>query len=233
LDTFRAPFFFLALIALVLAVAVELGLGAILEDAQRIANTSMDAGAPGLGIRYLAILDFLLLFGVSMIALGYLLPRSFVGRVQGIVALVVSFLGCLGTIALAFAALSLLILMVTLLLSAPFGTIAYIAVWGHFPVDDANVVLALIMFLKLAFCVLLLLAQQAFLKRKGLVLLIALSLGATWLVTFLIGFPPSLLSSIADAIAALIIAIIGIIWLIPVIIGSLVAVIRAIRSAPE
>jgi len=78
--------------------------------------------------------------------------------------------------------------------------------------------------------VLLLLAQQRFLANKGLVILTALSLGATWLVSFLIAFPPSFLSSIADVIGALVIAVVGIIWLLLLAIGSLLNLISVLRS---
>lgn len=194
------------------------------------APAGLDASTPGLGIRYLAIIDFLLAYGLTTQGLSLLLPRALVGRLQGIVALVLSFFGCLGTILMAVTAFVLLILMVALLVAIPFGTIAYMAAWGTFPVDTAEETLALIMFLKIAFCVLLLLAEQRFLQNKGLVILAALSLGLTWLVAFLIDFPPFFLVSIADAIGALVIAIVGIVWLILLLIGSLLSLIAVLRS---
>jgi len=226
-DSFRAPFFWLAVFALVLAVLVELGSLAMLHGA---VSALGDPATPGWGIRYLAIIDLLLLFGVTVIGLGLILPRGLVGRIQGIVALVLSFFGCLGAIGLAFLAFGLLVLMVTLLVAVPFGTLAYLAAWGTFPTGDAQTTLALIMFLKFAFCGLLLLAQQRFLANKGLVILTALSLGATWLVSFLIAFPPTFLSSIADVIGALVIAVVGIIWLLLLAIGSLLNLISVLRS---
>ena len=229
MGSFRAPFFWLALFALVLAVLVELGSVALLHGAAVPAG--FNPPSPGWGIRFLAVIDFLLLFGVTVIGLGTLLPRAMVGRIQGIIALVLSFFGCLGVIGLAFAALALLILMVTLLVAVPFGTLAYLAAWGHFPTGDAQATLALVMFLKLVFCGLLLAAQQSFLGNKGLVVLTALSLGATWLVSFLIAFPPGFLASITDVIGALVVAVVGIIWLLLLFIGSLLNLISVLRSA--
>jgi hypothetical protein len=229
MDNFRAPFFWLAMFALVLAMLVELASTSLLPSGS--VQSAVNAGTPGWGIRYLAIIDFLLLYGAGVIGLGLILPRGVVGRVQGIVALVLSFFGCLGTIMLAFLALTMLILMVTLLLAVPFGTIAYVAAWGNFPTGTAETTLALLLFLKLAFAVLLVLAEQRFLKNKGLVILTALSLGATWLVAFLIGFPPGLLAAITDVLGALVIAIVGIIWLFLLLIGSLLATFAAIKSA--
>ena len=233
MDRFRTPFFVIALIALVLALGVELGWGSFLRQQVPVGGSTLDGGTPGLGIRYLAILDLLLLYGVAIIGLGLVLPRSLIGRLQGIAGLILSFLGCLGTLALLFSALTLLVIMLSLFVAVPFGTIAYLAAWGHFPVGDAKAVLATIMALKLAFCVFLVLAEQRFLKHKGLIVLTAVSLGATWLVAFLIAFPPFPLASIADVIAALVIAIVGLIWLVLGLIGALFAVISAIRSVPE
>jgi hypothetical protein len=225
---FRAPFFWLALLALVLAILVELGSVAMLHGA---APAGFNPPTPGWGIRFLPIIDFILLFGATVIGLGNVLPRALVGRMQGIASLVLSFFGCLGVIGLAIAALVLLILMVSLLVAVPFGTLAYLAVWGHFPTGDAQTTLALAMFLKLVFCVLLLLAQESFLTEKGLVVLTALSLGATWLVSFLIAFPPGFLASITDVIGALVIAIVGIIWLLLLFLSNLLNLLSLLRSA--
>jgi hypothetical protein len=228
MDSFRAPFFWLAVVALALAVLVEAASVAIVHVPA--VQSAVASSTPGWGIRYLLILDFALAYGVGVIAAGLLLPRSVVGRLQGIVALVLSFLGCLGTIGLAILALTLLVLMVTLLLAVPFGTIAYLVAWGTFPTGSAEATLALLMFLKIVFIVLLILAEQRFLKNKGLMIISGLSLGATWLVAFLIGFPPSPLASIADVIGALVIAIVGIIWLLLLFIGSLLATFAALKS---
>lgn len=226
MDNLRAPFFWAACVVLLLTILIELASAAVMPGLP----AGLDAGTPGLGIRYLAIIDFLLAYGIGTQALSLLAPRALVGRLQGIVALVLSFFGCLGTIALAIVALLLLILMVTLLVAVPFGTIAYMVAWGTFPVGTAEATLALLMLLKIAFCVLLLLAEQRFLQNKGLVILSALSLGTTWLVAFLIDFPPFFLVSIADAIGALVIAIIGIVWLVLLLIGSLLSLIGVLRS---
>lgn len=228
MDKFRAPFFWLAMFALVLAILVELASTAILPAGS--VQSAVTTSTPGWGIRYLAILDFILFYGAGVIGLGYLPVRGFVGRFQGIVALVLSFFGCLGTIGLAFLALTMLVLMVTLLLAVPFGTIAYVIAWGGFPTSDAVATLTLILLLKIIFVVLIILAEQRFLKNKGLMILSGLSLGATWLVAFLIGFPPSLLAAIADVIGALVIAIVGIVWLALLFIGSVLATFAAVKS---
>ena len=70
------------------------------------------------------------------------------------------------------AAIAKLVFMVTLFLAPPFGTIAYFALFGFFPKGGALALLSTLMALKLAFCVMLFLAQQRFVQNKGLVLLV-------------------------------------------------------------
>jgi len=63
--------------------------------------------------------------------------------------------------------------------------------------------------------------------------LVALSLLATWLTSFLIALPPGFLSSITDAVGALITAIIAFIGLIMMFVMSIIAVYRSLKfSSP-
>lgn len=185
--------------------------------------------APGLAIAYLALLDGLVLFTVGLIGLSLLVPASVHGRVQGCATLIVSLLVILGGIVLAFAAFALVMLMISLLLSVPFGTLAYIAKWGFFQRDGASIALALLMALKLGAIVFLILAHQRFLQNTGLVLILLFSVIDNVIVGFLQGFVPGLLVSITDGIAAIVLAIIAIIWAIIMLIGSLPAIIKALR----
>lgn len=226
MDRLRVPLFWLAGLCLLLAVLVECASVAVMGSAAR----NLDVGTPGWAIRYLPVLDLLLLYVVALMGLGLLAPRAVVGRAQGVVTLVLAFFGLLAAIVMIFVALGMLILMVSLLLAVPFGTIAYMALWGTFPVGTAAATLSLIMVLKLAFCALLLAAHQRFLQNKGLIILTAVSLGATWALGFLQGFPPSPLAAIADVIGALVIAVVGAIWLLLLLIGSLLAILSALRS---
>ena len=227
MDRLRAPFFWLAGFVLLVVVLIECASGLIVRPLE---HAGIDASTPGLGIRYLPLIDGLLLYVVLLMGLGLLLSRSVIGRLQGIVTLVLSFFGLLGAVVMIFVALGLLILMITLLVAVPFGTIAYFAGWGAFPTGAATATLGLILFLKIVFCILLILAHQGFLLNKGIVILSAVSLGATLLMAFLVDFPPGFLVSIADAIGALIIAIVGAIWLLVLLIGSVLATISAIRT---
>ena len=127
---------------------------------------------PGLGIPSLAALDALLLLTMVIIALvGIGIPARIIVRVQGIATVVVSFLGCLGAIMLLFTTIALLLLMVGLLVSVPFGTAIYLAAFGHFERGPAAATLAIVMLLKLAAAFCLVVASLQVLKSKSIVLL--------------------------------------------------------------
>ncbi|MET3712494.1 hypothetical protein ABIC65_003212 [Sphingomonas trueperi] len=225
MERLRIPFFLLACWLLLLALLIELG------SSWAIARMAGEHATPGIAIPALAILDVLLFHSIALMALQLVAPRNLVGRLQGPVTLLLALAGFAFVLAVPVAgAFALLMLMVSLLLAVPFGTIAYLAAWGHFAVHAAAGTLLLLMLFKLGFALLLPLAHQRFLQNKGLIFITAASIGLTWLVGFVQAFVPSFLASIADALIALIIAIVGLIWLILLLIGSLIATIKAIRS---
>src|SRR5215467_7750762 len=116
LDTLRKPLFIVALILVSVTVLVEIGSGLV---------KSMASAKIGLGIPYSPLLDGLLLFAVLLMGLGLLVPERVTGRIQGILTLVISaVLGVLSFI-LILAAIVALVEMVILLVTVPFGTIAY------------------------------------------------------------------------------------------------------------
>jgi hypothetical protein len=185
---------------------------------------------PGLGIPYLALIDGILAYTILLIALGLIVPDHLEGKVQGIITLILSFLLLLGAIVLTLIALFKLIVMVSLFFAPPFGTIAYLAVWGAFDTGGAAVVLSLVMLLKVAASIGLPIAHQRFLDNKGLVLLVLTSLIATIIVGFLHGLVPFPMVSITDALAAIIVGIIAIIWAVVVLVGAVVAVVEALAT---
>jgi hypothetical protein len=220
LSKLRLPFFVVALILLVLAVMVELGSGIFLDSGGK---------HYGLGLRYLALVDGLLLFTVAMIASPLIISHRVHGRIQGVITLLVSLLLLLGSVLMAIVAFALLMMMVSLLLAVPFGTIAYMAMFAYFPVAGVQITLSLVMALKLGFAVFLILAHQRFLENRGLVLLILTSLGISVVLGFLHNFPPSFLVSIPDALWAVVTAVVAAIWSLVYLIGSIPAIVKALR----
>jgi hypothetical protein len=135
----------------------------------------------------------------------------------------------LSGIAMLFGAISLLLLMVSLFTAVPFGTIAYLAIWGFFNRGGASATLGLLMTFKVAACICLALAHPRFLQNKGLVLLVLTSLLAGAIVSVLHGWVPGILVSITDAIGAIVVAILGLIWAVVLLIGALVSIFRVLK----
>lgn len=218
----RVPFFIVAIICLIIAFAVEIG-------SQLYLGTQVDMPSPGLGIAYLALLDWLLLFTLLLMAASLIIPDRVHGRIQGVITFIVALLSLGAAIAAIIKAFGLLMIMISLLMAIPFGTMIYFGAYADFDVGAAAVTLSFIMTFKIAFVVFLVLAHQRFLQNKGLVFLILTSFIATILLGFLHGMVPGFLASITDDIAGLITAIFAAIWALFFLFGSLPAVFKALR----
>ena len=248
MERLRTPFFIVAMVAAGLAVLVELGATYLVgggpadpgQLAQQVAGLGVDVPAggqvgqpPGIAIPYLALIDVIVVFTVALMGAGMVVPDRLHGRLQGIITLIGAIILIITAIVLVFVALGELILMVTLLLAFPFGTIAYLIIWGSFPRGEAAVILSLLMFLKLVFAGFLLLAQPRFVQNKGLVLLTLTSLVCNIVATFLQGIVPVILVSITDAVAAIVFAIVAIIWAVVLLVGSIPGIVRALQTTAE
>lgn len=250
MDTLRTPFLVLAIILMALIVLLELGSGLLIPSdgvaASRLTEqtNSFDEDVdldpddledleepPGRAIWSMAFVDGLVLYSVALMGIALLIPDRLHGRLQGIVTLILSILMILAAIIYLILILIELIVMVSLFMAPPFGTIAYLVVWGFFDRGDAATVLGLLLFLKLCFGGCLLLAHQRFLQQKGLMLLLLTSLVLNIVVAFLHGLVPIILVSITDRISALLILIVGIIWALVFLVGSIVAIVKALQSS--
>lgn len=225
MDRIRWPFYIVAVIFMVVAIVIEL---AAAEPLARLVNRA-EPGTPGIAIEYLAIWDAIIVYSLAWDLLEQLSKRI-TALIEGGVTLVVAIIGLITAFGLAIGAFALLMVMISLLLSVPFGTIAYIAAWGDFATEAAAATLTLVMLLKILFFIFLLLAQQRFLQLKGRVLLIAVSIGLTWVIAFVHAFLPGFLVAIGDAALALVIAVIGLIWILLLALFSLRDIFRAILS---
>jgi len=226
LDSMRKPFFLVSLIAIFLAVFVELGSMAVLGP--HTSASTLGASPTGKAIPAMAFLDGLIFYATLIIGIALLIPERVQSKVQGIVTLVFSFFLVLGCLLVVFADFELLILMVSLLMSVPFGTAAYLLGWGGFDTNGAHVALSLLMTLKIIFGVCLVLAHQRFLQNKGFVLIIITSFVSNLIIAFLHSFVPGPLVSITDDIAAIIICILAIVWAVVYLIGGIISVIKVI-----
>lgn len=157
------------------------------------------------------------------------IPQRLQGRVQGIATLLFALLLIGFSLRQLLAAVSALILMLALFLSIPFGTIIYLIIYGSFDRAGADIVLSISMLLKVGFAISLVLAQQRFLQSKGLVLLALTSLLGVVLVSLLLGIVPAIFVSITDAIGAILLGIIAIIWGVFLLVGAIVSLIKSSR----
>jgi hypothetical protein len=206
-------------------------IGDALDDmsAEEMKELLTQDNPPGLGIPYLMLVDGILLFTVGLIGVSLFVGQQVHGRIQGGATLIFSLILLLLTIGLVIRAIIELMLMISLLLAIPFGTLVYMARYAFFPRGAAIAILGLLMTLKIAFVAFLLFAHQRFVQNKGLVFLIATSLLGNIIVLFLVSLVPAFLVSITDAIAAIIVAILAAIWLIILLIGAIPAVAKALR----
>jgi hypothetical protein len=221
-DELRRLPLIIALALIVIAVLIELGAAAFLR------GSAPQGSPPGYGIPYLALIDGILAYSLGLMVLALVLNPNLQAKLQGIVTLILSFLLALGCIVLILLTFVKLLIMVALFFAAPFGTIAYLAIWGDFPKGTAAVILAFLILLKIGATICLPIAQQRFLQIKSLILLIATSFLATLIVSFLHGLVPSPLVSITDALAGVIVGILALIWAVVILIGSINAVIQSL-----
>jgi hypothetical protein len=240
----RRPFFLAAVIVALLVVLAELGLSIVVSvsspQVAPEAYTAMEldpptagiedtSDPPGAGIASLALLDGLLFFTVLMLGLSLLMPLRLYGRVQGIVTLIVTILWIVAGLILTLLALAKLMLMIGLFVAFPFGTAAYLAIWGGFPTGAAAAILATLLLLKIVFGVLLVIAQPRFLRVKGLVILVLLSVLLQLVLGFLHGLLPGPVVSIGDQFWAIVVGVVALIWALIMLIGSIPAIVNAIR----
>jgi hypothetical protein len=227
LDSMRKPVFLVALIVIGLTVLVELSSIALVSNMAPAAN-SLNLSITGQGIPSMSILDGLIFYAILVMAIALILPERFQSKIQGIATIIVAVILLFACIVRIFVDLQMLFLMIGLLLAVPFGTIAYLVIWGHFNTGSADAALSLIMFLKVAFIVALVAAQQQFLKNKGLVLIILTSFAANLIIAFLYGLVPGFLVSILDEVAAIVVCILAAIWIIIYMIGGVISTVTAL-----
>jgi len=251
-DSMRRPFLFLALVLAGLAVLLDIGGAFFLQvpPPPRDAPANLDGlrpeetaamqeqlgqataprdTPPGFAIAALAYVDGLFFLTLVLIALPVIVGDRIHGRTQGLIGLIAGFLILIATFKNLFLLLIELTVRVTLLLAVPFGTIAYMALYGAFDRAGAAVVLGLVLFLELAAGACLVAAHQRFLKQTGLVLMFATTILSSIIISFLHGFVPRFLVGITDPVAAIVVDILALIWALVFVVFGIAGVIKAIR----
>jgi len=184
---------------------------------------------PGLAIPYLALPNGLLLIIVALMALPLLVGNRRIPLIGGIVSVLGGLAAVIAGITMAIVAFVAITVMVSLFLAAPFGTLAYLAIFGFFDVWASAALLGLIMLLQLAAIVFLVVAQQSMLGNKRLVFWLLLAVLLTLLTMILHSIVPIILVSITDAVGALVIAIVGAIWGLLMLIGGIISLVKQLN----
>lgn len=244
MDRLRSPFLVVAIVLAVLVLLVETGSGlarpepvaaaqvaALLEGREGAEDVEVHAARPGpsTGIREMAVLDGLVAFTLGLMGASLLYPERVHGRIQGLASLVAAIVALLTCLAWGLATFAELMVMVSLFLAAPFGTLAYLAGWGFFDRGTAAGLLSLLLTLKVAGCVCLVLAHPRNLQNKGLVLIVLTGLLANVVVGLLHGLVPVVLVSITDAVAGLVGLVLGAIWAVALLVGAIVSLVKLAR----
>jgi hypothetical protein len=191
-----------------------------------------DLPTPGLGITTLGLIDGLIFYSWTTIKLGGLVPEKILTPTTKISNFIFFLVMLIVSITVFFITIALLLLMISLLMAIPFGTVAYMAMYADFPKGAAQATLGMLLFLKMAFAVIIVFGEKRLFEdyRKFLILL-----GCSFLLnialSFLHAFVPGFLVSITDAIGAIIISIFAIIWFLILFIGSIWGVITLIMDA--
>lgn len=204
-------------------------------DASDVASLDQDSFAqevadpPGLGIPYLALPLGLLLVILILMVLPLIIGHRAVALVNGIVSVVTGLVATISGIVMAVVAVVALTVMVGLLLAVPFGTLAYLAIFGFFDTGTSAVVLGLVMALLLTAAVFLVVADQRVLASKRLVFFLLLAALLTLVTTILHSIVPVILVSITDAVAAILTAVVGAVWGLAMLIGGVIALIKQLQ----
>lgn len=231
---FRRWFLPAAIVLSWVIVVIELGSGAIPAVLDIVGAPT--ASTPGVGIAAMAFVDIPMAFTLTLFGLGMVVPHALIGRTQGCATLILGVLILLIAIVSLFVSIALLLLMLALVASF-FGIAVYLATWGRFDRSAATTILAFLFASKLVIGLSLLLSDQGYLKNRGLIALWITTLVANVIVALLHGLVPRPAVSILDAVAAIILAIVGIVWAVLLLIGAIVSIVRVLqlgrRKLPE
>jgi hypothetical protein len=197
---------------------------------EQFARQSRDAERPpGLALPALALLDGLLAWTGFLFATATVMAQGWHSRLRAVAMLLVCLAVIAAAVLMVMAAIAKLTLMLSLLLAAPFGTIAYLAVFGGFNSGGVLAMLGAATLCRALFIGLLLVASWRYLENKTLMLLTGTGFLGGFLIGLVFAFLPGILHSIGDAVAAIVLAIMALVWAIVLLLRSLPGLIKLLR----
>lgn len=184
---------------------------------------------PGRGISYLAFVDLALVFLLGQYLLSQVLTGRVHGRVTGIGTAVGSFVMVFVALIALIVAIVEIVIMIGLFFAFPFGTAAYLAVWGGFPRGQAAGLISALLVLQVVSLILLVLAQPKMLRQRGLVVVSIMALALKLVLSFLHGFVPRPMVAITDDLGAIVNALCGLVLAIVFLVVSIPSIVKALR----
>ncbi len=199
------------------------------KDLEKLLNTPKE-NLPGLAASSLLSVDILLFVTILLLSLPLIMSADALCRVQGIIYLITGIIMIVLSYITILKAIVSLVLMISLLMAIPFGTIIYMILFAFFDTSKAALIIHTLFSLKMACAICLIIASEFFIANIGLILIIATSFVTMIIVNVLHSFPPTFLVAITDSIAAIIVSIVAIIWAIILIISGLINIIKALKT---
>lgn len=185
------------------------------------AHRTLHPAPPGLGLPSLALVDIGWLVTIVILGLEAFLPRptdpehprsALYTGAQALTRLLAGVAQIVTSIMVAVTASTLLMTMISLLTALPFGTLVYIAIWGTFDRETAETLLGAALVARVVAAAAILCHRPSARLLRHLLPLFVSGVGCAALLSFLHGAVPMLLVSLLDALAAVIIAIVGLVW---------------------
>jgi len=207
----------------VAAIAISTG------DADTGAEVASIGEPPGRGISYLAFVDLALVFLIGQYVLSQVLPGRVHGRITGIGTLIGSFVMVFVALIALIVAIIEIVIMISLFFAFPFGTAAYMAVWGGFPRGQAAGLLSALLVLQVVSLIVLVLAQPKMLRQRGFMVVSIMAIVLKLVLSFLHGFVPRPMMAISDDLGAIISAVCGLILAIVFLVVSIPSIVKALR----
>lgn len=184
---------------------------------------------PGLAIRALALVDGLVLWTVGLFASATLMRQSLHTRIRAIATPIFCLIVLIVAIVMIIAAIGTLMLMLSLLLSVPFGTIVYLILFGSFRTGVLVGTLGVVSFLRGLGLLLLLGSSWRYLKNKSLILMIGTGYLCGIIAGFALGLTPGIVHAIVDAVLAILFSVFAAIWALILLIRSLPGITAVVR----
>ncbi|WP_208348312.1 hypothetical protein [Pseudaestuariivita rosea] len=195
---------------------------------QFAADSSPDR-PPGMATSSIALIDGLLLWTMLMLVTSGVISQGVHNKLRAIATPIVTLIFLIISLIVLILAIVKLMLMLSLLLAVPFGTIVYMIIFASFNTGAVTIAVGLITLLRAVAFVLLLVSSWRYLKNKTLVFIVITGFLIGLLMGIVFALLPGMLHSIGDAVLAIIIAILGLIWALILFIRSLPGILSLVR----